>query len=100
MIGRPLWFDQSTRLGRRMGFPKFCVEMSIDSLFPETLKLVPDHKSTFEVSLEYCNRPIGCKKCRVFGHQYDNVGDVREEDLGSQVQAVTEDVGTVTGNAS
>ncbi|CAL1375454.1 unnamed protein product [Linum trigynum] len=79
MIGKPLWFDQSTRLGRRMGFPKVCVEMSIDSKFPETLKLVPDHKPAFEVSLEYCNRPVGCQKCRVFGHQCDNVEEVRAE---------------------
>ncbi|CAL1412836.1 unnamed protein product [Linum trigynum] len=82
-----------------MGFPKVCVEMSIDSSFPETLKLVPDHKPTFEVHLEYCNRPIGCQKCRVFGHQCENVGDVREGDQGSQKKAETEGVEATTGNA-
>ncbi|CAL1360367.1 unnamed protein product [Linum trigynum] len=96
MLGKPLWFDQSTRLGRRMGFPKVCVEMSIDSPFPDSVKLVPDRKPAFSVALEYCNRPLGCQKCRVFGHQCAEPQG--EEATGSDQHAepVTEEVGAVS----
>ncbi|CAL1400400.1 unnamed protein product [Linum trigynum] len=99
MLGRPLWFDQSTRLGRRMGFPKVCVEMSIDSPFPETLKLAPDHKPAFVVNLEYFNKPIGSQKCKVFGHKCEDAGCELEEGQGSQGNAEAGEVEAVTGSA-
>ncbi|CAL1401351.1 unnamed protein product [Linum trigynum] len=92
MLGKPLWFDQSTRLGRRMGFPKVCVEMSIDSPFPDSIKLVPDRKTAFLVALEYCNRPLGCQKCRIFGHQCAEPQGVEANgsDLVQNAEPVTE----------
>ncbi|CAL1356681.1 unnamed protein product [Linum trigynum] len=94
MIGKPLWFDQSTRLGRRMGFPKVCVEMSIDSSFPTSLKLVPGLKPAFEVSLEYCNRPVGFQKCRVFGHQCETVQEARVEDCTPVIEGGRNEAGS------
>ncbi|CAL1401557.1 unnamed protein product [Linum trigynum] len=69
MLGKPLWFDQSTRLGRRLGYPKVCVEMSIDSAFPTSLKLVPDKRPPMSVNLEYCHKPVIYEKCNEFGHE-------------------------------
>ncbi|CAL1394929.1 unnamed protein product [Linum trigynum] len=39
MIGCPLWFDKSSRLGQRLGYPRVFVKMGIDSIFPESLRL-------------------------------------------------------------
>ncbi|CAL1380846.1 unnamed protein product [Linum trigynum] len=69
MLGKPLWFDQSTRLGRRLGYPKVCVEMNVDYAFLASLKLVPDKRFPLTVNLEYCHRPVICEKCNDFGHE-------------------------------
>ncbi|CAI0465081.1 unnamed protein product [Linum tenue] len=58
MIGRPLWFEKSTRLGQRLGYPKVCVEVGLETEFPESLKLVPDRRPAFHVQLEYYNMSV------------------------------------------
>ncbi|CAL1360898.1 unnamed protein product [Linum trigynum] len=67
-LGRPLWFDKSSRLGRRLGYPRVCVEMGVDSEFPDFLQLVPDRRPAYTISIEYCNKPEMCEKCSRFGH--------------------------------
>ncbi|CAL1393995.1 unnamed protein product [Linum trigynum] len=68
MLGKPLWFDKSTRLGQRLGYPRVCVEMEMDSAFPDFLRLVPDRRPAYNVHIEYCNKPEICDKCCKFGH--------------------------------
>ncbi|CAL1376720.1 unnamed protein product [Linum trigynum] len=65
----------------------------------KTLKLVPDRKPAFLVNLEYCNKPIGCQKCRVFGHQCENSGGEGEGDQGIQGNIEIGGVEAVAGSA-
>ncbi|CAL1407219.1 unnamed protein product [Linum trigynum] len=62
-LGKPLWIDQSTRLGQRLGYPKVLVEMTVDEEFPNELKLVPNRNPAMFVQLKYCNMPAICQKC-------------------------------------
>ncbi|CAI0384564.1 unnamed protein product [Linum tenue] len=84
MIGKPLWFDKSTRLGQRLGYPKVCVEVGLDTEFPESLKLVPDQRPAFYVQLEYCNLLVACKKCHQLGH--DSLEGVNAEQMVNSSQ--------------
>ncbi|CAL1368147.1 unnamed protein product [Linum trigynum] len=79
MIRRPLWFDKSSRLGQRLGYPRVCVEMGVDSVFPDSLRLVPDRRPAYNVNIEFCNKPELCKKCSRLGHDCEKVELVTPE---------------------
>ncbi|CAI0384354.1 unnamed protein product, partial [Linum tenue] len=55
----------------------------------------------FFVDVEYCNRPRGCRKCRVFGHECEDIPEVVEEVAGNSVQDKEEaEVDPMLGEAS
>ncbi|CAL1407016.1 unnamed protein product [Linum trigynum] len=45
-------------------------------------------KPAFLVNLEYCNKPVGCQKCRVFGHHCEVHGgeEIRELEVNQDSQ--------------
>ncbi|CAL1395614.1 unnamed protein product [Linum trigynum] len=89
MIGKPLWFDKSTRLDQRLGYPRVCMEMGIDSEFQDFLHLVPDRRPAYNVHIELCNKPAICAKCCKFGHNCEEIQD-EKHDTGSVVEVVQE----------
>ncbi|CAL1384379.1 unnamed protein product [Linum trigynum] len=70
-IGQPLWMDQSTRTGGQLGFAKVCLDLAADCGFPDKVKLYPDEDPSFEVEVEYLNKPIVCERCSIYGHDCD-----------------------------
>ncbi|CAL1370289.1 unnamed protein product [Linum trigynum] len=63
--------DQSTRLGGQLGFAKVCLDLAAGCGFPERVKLYPNEDPSFEVEVEYLNKPIVCTRCEIYGHDCD-----------------------------
>ncbi|CAL1371216.1 unnamed protein product [Linum trigynum] len=91
MLGKPLWCDKASRLGRRLGYPKVRVEVGLNSQFPASLTLVPDRRSSYFVHLKYCNMPEICTKCSRFGHKCpETEADVVQAETGEAIADIVQ----------
>ncbi|CAL1357004.1 unnamed protein product [Linum trigynum] len=70
-IGAPLWMDHTTRVGAQLGYAKVCVDLAADCGFPGKVRLYPDDDPSFEIEIEYLNKPLVCDRCGIYGHDCD-----------------------------
>ncbi|KAI8554240.1 hypothetical protein RHMOL_Rhmol05G0083100 [Rhododendron molle] len=67
-VGKPLYCDEVTAKCKRMNFAKVCVEVNLDSSFPESIDLYCPNGDTVLVNIKYPWLPFKCMGCRIFGH--------------------------------
>lgn len=70
-IGTPLFMDHLTSSGTRISFARVCVEVSVESVIPESF-VVKLGDEVVEIRVEYQGIPIKCENCMVFGHDTKN----------------------------
>ncbi|KAK2977066.1 hypothetical protein RJ640_017590 [Escallonia rubra] len=63
-LGKPLFTDRMTASHERLNYARVCVEMDVDSDFPQEIPNDWVHKH----KVEYGWKPAMCKYCKVFGH--------------------------------
>ncbi|KAF7145366.1 hypothetical protein RHSIM_Rhsim04G0160400 [Rhododendron simsii] len=64
----PLYCDKVTAKCKRMNFAKVCVEVNLDSSFPESFDLICPNGDSVIVNIKYPWHPLKCLRCKVFGH--------------------------------
>lgn len=67
-VGKPLLMDECTRNKTRLIFARVLVEISIDSVFPNSIPLWVDGKFVMDLPVEYQWKPQKCALCSSFGH--------------------------------
>ncbi|KAL7176506.1 hypothetical protein ACSBR2_029938 [Camellia fascicularis] len=70
-IGTPLFMDHLTSSGTRISFAKVCVEVSVESVIPESF-FVKCGDEAVEIRVEYQGIPAKYENCKVFGHNTKN----------------------------
>lgn len=67
-VGVPLYADEPTEKCERLNFGRICVEVNLDSSFPDSFELRFPNGDSVEVGIQYPWHPLKCMRCRVFGH--------------------------------
>ncbi|KAF7146369.1 hypothetical protein RHSIM_Rhsim04G0136500 [Rhododendron simsii] len=70
-VGVPLYADEQTEKCKRLSFARICVEVDLDSSFPDSFELRFPNGDSVVVGIKYPWHPLKCMGCRVFGHSDD-----------------------------
>ncbi|KAK8655509.1 hypothetical protein V6N13_108084 [Hibiscus sabdariffa] len=68
VIGLPLYMDSVTASKERLEFAKACIEIGMDAIIPEQVRVVLRDKSVVNVKVVVPWLPPCCQSCRTFGH--------------------------------
>ena len=67
-VGKPLYADNMTAEVQRIHFARICIEVSPESVLPETVELEVEGGDKVEILVEYNWVPKVCTQCKEFGH--------------------------------
>ncbi|KAK2989361.1 hypothetical protein RJ640_003043 [Escallonia rubra] len=67
-LGKPLFTDRMTAYGERLMYARVCVEMDVESTFPEKVLLRGPNGWNHTQQVEYEWKPARCTHCKTFGH--------------------------------
>ncbi|KAF6148562.1 hypothetical protein GIB67_042521 [Kingdonia uniflora] len=72
-LGLPLFLDKATEQRRRgRSFARVCIEMEVDSKFPNSITVEMDGVYNIEIQVAYNWIPPSCEGCKIFGHNSQN----------------------------
>uniref|UniRef100_A0A5B7BES6 DUF4283 domain-containing protein n=1 Tax=Davidia involucrata TaxID=16924 RepID=A0A5B7BES6_DAVIN len=71
-VGIPLFSDKLTASTGRISYARICVEVVINSTFPEEVTIEDVDGSVYLQKIEYEWLPLKCEECHVFGHSTTN----------------------------
>ncbi|KAF6164341.1 hypothetical protein GIB67_029224 [Kingdonia uniflora] len=83
-LGQPLFLDKETEQRRRgRSFARVCIEMEVDSKFPNSITVEMDGVYNIDIPVAYNWIPPSCEGCQVFGHNSQNCPHKMVEEIQS-----------------
>lgn len=79
-IRRLLYANSVTKEGIRLKFARLCVEISVESSYPEFIKIKLSNGDMLKIKLEYIWKLSKCKKSYCFGHITDEYVLIKEKE--------------------